>query len=68
MRVREREIERGGDATQLVIFTLVKLELDSISLRLAAHVAVRVLSRRADTESEWIRIWHYQAVDMEWIS
>lgn len=66
MRVRERE--RGRDATQLVIFTLVKLELDSISLRLAAHVAVRVLSRRADTESEWIRIWHYQAAGVEWIS
>lgn len=42
----------ASDATQLVIFTLVKLELDSISLRLnLQRVSLSEFSATADTES-----------------
>lgn len=52
----------ASDATQLVIFTLVKLELDSISLRLnLQRVSLSEFSATADTESQWIRIWQNQA-------
>lgn len=54
--------EPASDATQFVIFTLVKLELDSISLWLnLQRVCLSEFSATTDTESQWIRIWQNQA-------